>query len=70
MYNTINLASIERSNDEDRLQSVPAKNSGKKEADKVLALHYRLVAERDAAITQLTYVVKESTHIRTDINDG
>ena len=72
---TINLANILRSNDEDlneefRLQSVSAKNSGKKEADEVLSLHYRLIAERDAALTQFTNIIKESAHIREDIRDG
>ena len=56
MFNTVTLASIERSNDDEieeehKLQAVSANNSGKKEGDEVLSIHVRLVAEREAAIT-------------------
>ena len=61
MANAVTLASIERTeedqiDEEHILQAVSAKNSGKKEADKVLLTHVRLAAEREAAIMQLTNI--------------
>ena len=72
---TVTLASIDRSDSEEieednRLQAVPTKNSGKKEAEEVLSIYLRLVSDREAAITQLTNVIKESSNIKSDIQEG
>ena len=75
MANVVTLASLERTEEEQIdeehiLQAVPAKNSGKKEADEVLLTHVRLATEREAAIMQLSNIVRESNNIRSDLNEG
>ena len=74
MANIVTLASLERTEeeqiDEHILQAVSTKNSGKKEADEVLLTHVRLATEREAAIMQLSNIVRESNNIRSDLNDG
>ena len=75
MANVVTLASLERTEEEQIdeehiLQAVSAKNSGKKEADEVLLSHVRLATEREAAIMQLSNIVRESNNIRSDLNEG
>ena len=74
MNNTITLASINRTEaeeeDENRLQNVSSENPGKKEAEEILAIHIKLISERQAALTQLTNILKETTMIKQDLEDG
>ena len=72
---TVTLASLERSeedqiDDEHTIQAVPAKHSGRKEAEEMILAHVRMATEREAAIMQLNSIIRESNSIKTDINDG